>query len=167
MTTTTDAPHRTPVIRRTHLEAQLGFFAPIIAPLLSWILFRRRQFRYGMELVVDIQVPDLDDIANPVRLQQFVNTLVEVIEMKAFPISETEKTWVRRFGLGQEHAEVTAGYTVIQPIETSSIVLHLSEGRLTGHLNVFSCKYFDPRAALEFIEAFFRAQQTTYTVLVR
>jgi hypothetical protein len=46
-------------------------------------------------------------------------------------------------------------------------VFHFSDGKLTVHGNVFSCKKFDPRVALEFIEWFFRAEQTTYTVIAR
>jgi S-adenosylmethionine/arginine decarboxylase-like enzyme len=146
-------------MRRTHLEARLGFFAPLFAPLLSRLRYGFRRFEFGMELIMDLRVPDHDVIADGDRLQDYVEELVKVIDMKPYG-----PTWIEHFG---HNSEVTNGYTVIQPIETSSITLHLSEGKLTAHINIFSCKRFSPQEAMEFTERFFVAQQNTYTVLER
>lgn len=157
MTAATAQP-RTRTVRRTHLQARFGRLGGYLLGLL--IKPRRAGMgRYGVELIMDLDVKDQRVIADPHMLKAYVAALIKGIEMKAYgPV------WIKHFG----HASaVTAGYTVIQPIETSSVVLHLSEGNLTAHINVFSCQPFSHVAALQFTEAFFDNWRTTYTVLNR
>ena len=56
---------------------------------------------------------------------------------------------------------------MFQPIETSSITVHVSEGLRRVHANVFSCQRFDTKAALDYTEAFFGGTDTVFTVLSR
>jgi hypothetical protein len=158
---TTTATGRLPATRRTHFAADVELrFGRLPAMLLTWLLKPRTPMGpYGVELIVDLDVHDLDVIGDAEQLKAFTAALIEHIDMKAYgPV------WIKHFG----HAsDVTAGYTVIQPIETSSVVIHLSEGNLTAHLNVFSCQAFNHVAALQFIEQWFKNWRTTYTVINR
>jgi S-adenosylmethionine decarboxylase len=116
-------------------------------------------FRYGMELIVDLDGCNPSTIADGAELRRYTSELVDLIKMKAFG-----EPWLQHFG----HASaVTAGYTAIQPIETSSIVVHVSEGLGRVHINIFSCQTFDPEEALEYSEKFFGGTDTTFTVLTR
>lgn len=146
-----------PAVRRTHLQARLG--RPVGA-VVGWLTRPRSAMgTYGLELVMDLDVFDLAVIADGDKLQDYVEDLVDHIGMSAFG-----PPWIQHFGHG---SPVTSGFTVFQPIETSSVVAHLSEGNLTAHLNVFSCAPFDTGTALDFTEAFFQNWRTTYTVINR
>lgn len=100
--------------------------------------------RYGWHLVLDLHGCSRD-LENGAILREWVTNLVQHIGMKAYgpPV-------VDHFGHGDP---VTSGYTVVQLIETSSITAHLSPHLGTAHIDVFSCRWFDPVAAIEFCES--------------
>ena len=114
---------------------------------------------FGVALVMDLHGCDPDLIADGEYITTWARQLVQRIDMVPFgdPI-------LAHFG----HANpTTSGYTVVQLIETSSIVAHFSEGRHSVHIDVFSCKPYDTYDALTFTEATFKAQATTYSVIHR
>ena len=49
----------------------------------------------------------------------------------------------------------TKGTSAVQFILTSSIVIHTLELKGDVYINIFSCKYFDEKVALEFCEKWF------------
>jgi S-adenosylmethionine/arginine decarboxylase-like enzyme len=52
------------------------------------------------------------------------------------------------------------GWSIIQLIETSSITCHCMEkSRDASYIDIFSCKPFDPQAALGVIEDFFAPEE--------
>jgi S-adenosylmethionine/arginine decarboxylase-like enzyme len=118
-----------------------------------------RQRPYGRELVLDLSGCDPDVTTNPERLAAFAAQMCDTIDMKAYgePIIE-------RFGLADE---VTAGHTLVQLIETSSIVVHFSDSRRTAHANVFSCGPFEPRTAADFASDFLGAERSRSRLLIR
>lgn len=116
-------------------------------------------FTFGQELILDVSGCDPAVIIDPAALSRYTTELVDLIQMKPYG-----DVWLHHFG----HAnEVTSGYTAFQPIETSSIVVHVSEGLARVHANIFSCRAFDTDAAMDFTEKFFGGTDTTYTVLPR
>lgn len=118
-----------------------------------------RPFDFGMELIMDISGCDWNVISDPAALSKFVVDLVDLLKMKRFG-----EPWQHHFG----HAtDITTGYTVFQAIETSSIVVHVSEGLHRVYCNVFSCLPFDAEEALEYSERFFAGTDAAYTVLGR
>lgn len=120
---------------------------------------RAGRFDYGMELVMDLEGCKREVIADGEKLKRYVKELVDLIKMK-----EYGPPWIKHFG----HASaVTSGFTVIQPIETSSVGVHVSEGLDSVHVNVFTCLRLDPEVAMDFSEKFFGARDLTYTVLDR
>ena len=113
---------------------------------------------FGYELILDL-IKCNSNIKKEDKLKKYVKKLCKKIEMKAYgePILEY-------FGLEDEK---TKGFTIVQLIETSSIVGHFSEAWKTAHINVFSCKYFDQEAATEFTEKFFKAKVLNKVFLER
>lgn len=114
---------------------------------------------YGWELVLDLGGCDLDVITSAERLAVFATELCLLIGMRAYgpPV-------VERFGLASAK---TAGYTLVQLIETSSIVAHFSDAWRTAYVNVFSCRPFDAEIAAGFVAGFFGAEQVRQRVLER
>lgn len=77
--------------------------------------------------------------------------MCRLLNMKKFG-----KTLTPYFGLNAPH---TAGYSLLQFIETSSITGHFSELTNTAYLNIFSCRAFDADAAESFSQTFFGAKR--------
>ncbi len=114
---------------------------------------------YGIETIVDLYGCDPVAIASESRLRQYLKEVVAALRM--VPYGEP---LVARFGFNAEH---TAGYSIVQLIETSSITGHFSEIFGSAHLNIFSCKPYDSRAVFELSRAFFGAAGGTSRVLQR
>ena len=68
---------------------------------------------------------------------------------------------MKRFGkcvvveLGEDPR--VSGYSMTQLIDTSLISAHFADQTGTTYLYIFSCKYYEPRAAAEFAKEFFGA----------
>ena len=106
---------------------------------------KRKQ--YGYELVLDLYDCNLKAISSKKKLQTYVNRLCRLIKMKKYG-----KTWIPYFG---EKEPYTKGYTLVQLIETSSIVGHFSELFNSAYINIFSCKAFSAKKATNFTKKFF------------
>lgn len=120
---------------------------------------KKKQQVFGFELVMDLKECDLEVMSSKKKLQEYVDRLCEVIDMKKYG-----KTFIPYFGLNEAH---TKGYSLVQLIETSSITGHFSEFWRTAYINVFTCKTFDKDAALKFTRDFFKAKKVTARYLIR
>lgn len=110
--------------------------------------------RYGYHLVLDIEECDPGLIDNPHVIRAWLRGaangapgLVQRIDMVPH---------------GEPHIEtfahddpVTAGYTAVQLIQTSSITAHFSPYLRTAHVDVLSCRWFPPAVALACTLEFF------------
>lgn len=114
---------------------------------------------FGMELVLDLADCDPVSIRSKDSLAAYARELCRVIEMTPYG-----EPFLARFGLAHPK---TAGYSLVQLIETSSITAHFSEERNRAYVNIFSCKYFDPAMATEFTREFFQAGSARDTLLIR
>ena len=114
---------------------------------------------YGFELVMDLKDCNYDIITSKKKLQEFVDKLCDLIEMKKYG-----KTFLPYFGENEVH---TKGYSLVQLIETSSITGHFSDNWLTAYINVFSCKPFDQELAKNFTKEFFQAKRIKARFLTR
>jgi S-adenosylmethionine/arginine decarboxylase-like enzyme len=112
---------------------------------------------FGMELALDLAGCDPEVLDSAAKLTEYVRKLIEKIGMTAYgdPIAAN-------FGEGD-----LAGWTVIQLITTSNINLHASPADRSAHINVFSCKAFDPATATAFTLEFFGAAAYTRHLLDR
>lgn len=95
---------------------------------------------FGLHLVLDLAGCDPGIISDGDALKRFAAGLCEQIGMTPYG-----PPWAERFAL---HDPVAAGWTVVQPITTSLISLHVSEARGSVCLDVFSCRTFDTDAAV-------------------
>ena len=102
---------------------------------------------------------DLKIIKSRKKLKEYVDTLCKLIDMKQYG-----RTLIPHFG----HSEPqTAGYSLVQLIETSSITGHFSELWLTAYINIFSCRTFDHKKAEGFTKTFFKAKKMKSRFIVR
>jgi S-adenosylmethionine decarboxylase len=114
---------------------------------------------FGMEVVLDLYNCNPETIRSKEKLQEYARKLCKVIEMTPYGAPYAE-----RFGLNEAK---TAGYSIVQLIETSSITGHFSEERNSAYINIFSCKEFDPKQAAEFSRNFFEADRIESTLHTR
>lgn len=112
---------------------------------------------FGMELLLDLAGCNPDVINSAALLKAWAVTLADAIGMTVWG----EPT-VAHFGEGDLY-----GWTVIQLITTSNINVHAVEGTNDAHINVFSCRAFDPAAATAFTVEFFAAAVHTSHVVQR
>lgn len=114
---------------------------------------------FGMELVLDLYECDPDTIRSEAELRRFVKELCDVIKMKTYG-----DMFAERFALNDIK---TAGFSIVQLIETSSITGHFREEINSAYINIFSCKEFDVDIATEFTKKFFGAKSVESKLLIR
>ncbi len=88
-------------------------------------------------------------------IEQFVIELCELIDMNRYG-----HPMIKWFGTG-----AVQGYTLTQLIETSCISAHWAGDRM--FLDIFSCKSYDPYAAIEFTKKFFKSEDASITIWIR
>jgi S-adenosylmethionine/arginine decarboxylase-like enzyme len=104
---------------------------------------------FGWHAVINLRECDASRLDSESEIANWVTGLVIEIGMKAYGDPRID-----HFG----HADpVTAGYTCVQLIETSSITAHFSPYLRTAYVDVFSCQEFDVRQAARFTQQAFRA----------
>ena len=114
---------------------------------------------YGLELTLDLKGCDKKIIASKERLYDFIVRICELIEMKRYG-----EPLIEKFGFG---ADFTAGYSLVQLIETSSITGHFSDLWGACYINIFSCKKFDDKKAAQFAKDFFKAEKMKKRLIIR
>jgi S-adenosylmethionine/arginine decarboxylase-like enzyme len=105
---------------------------------------------WGYHLVIDAKGCDTTLVKNCEYIQTFVSEMVEKIKMVPYgdPI-------LAHFG----PEPCNTGWTVIQLIETSSIVGHFMDESGDLYLDVFSCKEFDKNIVIEFLKKSFKPKK--------
>lgn len=114
---------------------------------------------FGLEVIMDLYDCDPKVIRSSKRLSEYVTKLCKLLKMKKFG-----KTLLPHFGYNEAH---TAGFSMLQFIETSSITGHFSELWNSAYINVFSCRDFDTDAAIKFTASFFGAKRVNKRILAR
>ncbi|MBU0457630.1 MAG: S-adenosylmethionine decarboxylase [Nanoarchaeota archaeon] len=103
---------------------------------------------WGRSASVDLHNCDPELVKNPEEIKKFVKELTKVLKMKR--VGPTE---VKRFGHGQ-----LRGYSMMQFIETSTIVAHFDEKANRAFIDVFSCKKYNANTVAKFCKNFFKAK---------
>lgn len=114
---------------------------------------------FGYELIMDLSDCNIETMKSKNKLQEYVNKLCELIDMKKYG-----KCLLEYFGTSKAH---TKGYSLMQFIETSSITGHFSEYWGKSYINVFSCKPYNKELAVQFTKEFFEAGKIKFRYLVR
>lgn len=101
---------------------------------------------WGKHLVVDAAgcteaINDKDTIV------KFTKQLVRDIDMVAFGAPQVE--WFA------DHDPTKAGFSLIQMIETSAIVIHFVPQTWSLHADIFSCKDFESEVVINLLKEYF------------
>lgn len=113
---------------------------------------------WGLSSTIDLHLCNPDFIKDASKIKQFVIELCDLIKMKRFGECK-----IVHFG-SDEKAE---GFSMIQLIDTSLISGHFSNKNNSVHLDVFSCKFYDPWKVAEFAKQFFQAKDYKLNYLLR
>jgi len=116
------------------------------------------QGAWGMLSSIDLHSCNPKIIRDSSKIKQFVVELCNLIKMKRFGV-----TTVVNFG----EDERVSGFSMTQLIETSLISGHFANLTNNVYLDVFSCKYYDPKITAEFAKKFFQAKDYKLTYLLR
>ena len=119
---------------------------------------------YGYELILDLYGCDPGRF-NRKDIEEFMGKLCELIDME----KEDLHFWDYE-GEPEEYEKAPPhlkGTSAVQFIKTSTIVIHTLEILKRVYINVFSCKKFEPNAAVNFIRDYFVGQIKNTTFLER
>lgn len=119
---------------------------------------------YGKELIVDLY--KCSSALGRVRLETYLSQLCKLIDMNREVLH-----WWDYEGEGEDYIETVPdhllGVSVIQFITTSNITIHTIERLKEIYINIFSCKDFDTKRALDFTVNFFLAEDWNWNVIER
>ena len=110
-----------------------------------------RQAPWGMLAAVDLHGCDASVLRDPDVIRAFVTEVVPAIGMEAHG-----PTYLERFGEGE-----LEGWSAMQFIKTSSIVVHADEHGRRCFVDVFSCRAFDPEIVATIARQFFGGLAST------
>jgi S-adenosylmethionine decarboxylase len=125
---------------------------------LSWKDKFKKSQAWGLLTSVDIYHCDPQKIRSADAIQQFVKELCVKIDMKRYKDCLTVH-------FGDE--DRVAGFSMTQLIETSLISGHFAEESNAAYLDVFSCKFYEPRDVAEFAISFFKGSNYKMQVALR
>ena len=125
---------------------------------LSWKRKYLDSNAWGLLTSVDLYECAPEIIRNAEAIKQFVQELCIKIDMKRFGNTE-----VVHFG-DDERVE---GYSMTQLIETSLISGHFANATNASYIDIFSCKYYEPRDVATFATEFFKASNYRMQVALR
>jgi S-adenosylmethionine/arginine decarboxylase-like enzyme len=111
----------------------------------------------GQLTIIDLNECDKNLVKDKDALERFTIRLSEIIEME-----REGRPIIKRFGKGK-----LRGYTAIQLIQTSNIIVHLDEYERKVFIDIFSCKEFDAVKAKQFSQQFFNAGKAVLKTIIR
>ena len=125
---------------------------------ISWKKEYERKNPWGVLTSIDIYESDPEIIRNAKQIERFVYELCDLIDMKRFG-----ECRVVHFG----EDEKVEGFSMTQLIETSLISGHFANASNRVYLDVFSCKFYEPREVAEFAISFFKGDHYKMQIALR
>lgn len=113
---------------------------------------------WGISTHIDIHECNLKKITDGEEIRKYIITLCDLLKVKAWG----EMTLVH-FGEGEK----IAGYSVVQLIETSCLTGHFVDSTSSAYIDIFSCRKYDHKIAVEYTKNFFETENCIFTVLNR
>jgi len=113
---------------------------------------------WGLLSSIDLHSCNPVTIRSAEKIKQFVKELCELIKMKRY--GECQVVY---FG---EDPRVS-GFSMTQLIETSLISGHFANQTNNVYLDIFSCKFYNPKVAAEFAKKFFQAKDYKLNHILR
>ena len=102
---------------------------------------------WGRSVSVDLHGCDESLLKKPGEIKRFIRELSSLIKMKRHG-----PTRIDQFGSGK-----LKGWSAMQFIETSSIVVHCDDKGKRAFIDIFSCKKYSPKKVAAFSKKFFGA----------
>ena len=127
------------------------------API-SWKEEYKNKNPWGILTSVDIYKSDPDMIRDKKSIEQFVCQLCDIIDIKRFGECQ-----IVHFGKDRRRE----GFSMTQLIETSLVSGHFDNASHTVYLDVFSCKFYEPRDIAEFAVSFFKGKYYKMQIALR
>jgi len=103
---------------------------------------------WGRSASLDLHGCDPKMVSDPEIIKKFVRKLTKELKMKR--VGPTE---IKRFGHGE-----LRGYSMMQFIETSTVIAHFDERGDRAFLDIFSCKKYNARKIAKFCKEYFKAK---------
>lgn len=103
---------------------------------------------WGRATSLDLHECNKELLQDPKAIKQFIRKLAKAIKMKRHGPARVEK-----FGSGK-----LKGWSGMQFIETSSIVIHCDDKGGRAFIDIFSCKKYNPKIVAKFSKKFFGAK---------
>ena len=113
---------------------------------------------WGLLSSVDIRNCNPGSIRDAEKIETFVVELCDRIKMKRYGDCR-----IVHFG----EDEKVAGFSMTQLIETSLISGHFANATNTAYIDIFSCKFYEPRSVAEFAVAFFEGSDYKLHIALR
>jgi S-adenosylmethionine/arginine decarboxylase-like enzyme len=110
--------------------------------------------KYGIELILDLHGCDASKFTRK-SISQYFEELCILIDMQ-----REELHFWDDIGVPDEEKQTsphTQGTSAVQFILTSSIVIHTLDQLEAVYINIFSCKFYDPKVAEKFSVEWFSA----------
>ncbi len=111
--------------------------------------------KYGIELILDLHGCDASKFTRK-SISQYFEDLCILIDMQ-----REELHFWDDIGVPDEEKQTsphTQGTSAVQFILTSSIVIHTLDQLKAVYINIFSCKFYDPKVAEKFSVEWFSAK---------
>lgn len=115
---------------------------------------------YGQHLMIDLYGCETGAIADQRVIEDFVTQLCD----DKLGVRRYDDPYIARFGLAEPK---TAGYSLVQLIESSSVTGHFSEEWASAYLDVFSCRPFDSEKVATFARECFGASRDKRRLVMR
>ena len=119
---------------------------------------------YGYELLVDLHGCNTRRFTRP-EIEEFFDGLCARISMQKCDVHFWDDVGVA--AEEQQTNPSTKGTSAVCFILTSTIVVHTLDLLSAAYVNIFSCKYFDPKIAESFVQEFFEAKNHAATFVER
>jgi|SRR3989338_1574930 len=113
-----------------------------------------KEWWWGRSSSIDLHDCDPELVRDTAAIRRFVRRLCAVLKMKRVGPAR-----IKRFGHG-----ALRGYSMMQFIETSTIVAHFDEKGERAFIDVFSCRKYDPKTVARFCKKFFKAKAASVYV---
>jgi len=125
---------------------------------ISWKKEYEGKNPWGVLTSIDIYDSDPQTIRDADRIKRFVYELCDLIDMKRFGECQ-----IVHFGEDKK----VEGFSMTQLIETSLISGHFANASNRVYLDVFSCKFYEPREVAEFAVSFFKGDHYKMQIALR
>lgn len=112
---------------------------------------------WGKAVSLDLHNCNKSMLNDPKAIKRYISKLVSIIKMQ-----KHGQTYIKQFGTGE-----LKGWSAMQFIKTSSIIIHCDDKGGRAFVDIFSCKDYSQKIASDFSKSFFEASKVRVRVVKR